>query len=145
MTTKTRPIIQLVYSAKDEQVIVETERQDRFVLTVSAAIEACRAFGRTQEFNEQFKEMQTRLTAWIRQHEADISEAYLTVRDSAILLLIVQKSQAFHQELEDSLTELDIDIAQDDALNLIRLSVLALPKASEASIQSFLVSGGASR
>jgi hypothetical protein len=39
--------------------------------------------------------------------------------------------------------ELDIAIAQDEEFNLIRLNILALPMASEESIDSFLVSGRA--
>jgi hypothetical protein len=41
------------------------------------------------------------------------------------------------------MTDLDIAIAQDDAFNLIRLNILALPMASEESIDSFFVSGSA--
>jgi hypothetical protein len=56
----------------------------------------------------------------------------------------VQKSEAFNQELEEALTDLDVAIAQDEEFNLIRLNILALPMASEESIGSFLVSGSAS-
>jgi hypothetical protein len=41
MVTNTQPIIQLHHENKDGKVLVETDRQDRFILTVSAAIEAC--------------------------------------------------------------------------------------------------------
>lgn len=66
----------------------------------------------------------------------------MTVRHSAFLLLIVQNHEAFNQDLEDSLTDLDLSIAQDEDYNLIRLNVLALPKASRDSIDSFLTLGG---
>ena len=119
---------------------VETEDEDRFVLTLGAAIEACRAFSHYETFVRQFRELHAQLSAWIQQHDRDIAEGYLTLRDGGLLFLVVQKSAAFNQELEDSLTDLDIKIAQDDDLNLIRLNVQALPQASEESIQSFLVS-----
>jgi len=145
MAIKTQPIIQLIQSDRDRNILIEAdEEQDRFVMTVSAAIEACKAYGKSAEFNQQFKAMQSKLGAWIQTREADIDEAYLTVRDEAILLLVVQKSEAFNQALEESLTALDIAIAQDEELSLIRLNVLSLPSASEDSIQSFLVSGSAS-
>ena len=143
MAVKTQTIIDLKYDDKDAQVRVETEREDRFFMTVQAAIAACQAFSNYEEFTKQFRLMHGLLSQWARQHEKDIAHAYLTVRDSAILFLVVQKLESFHQELEDSLTDLDIAIAQNDQLNLIRLNVLAIPSASEESIQSFLVSGSA--
>ena len=60
------------------------------------------------------------------------------MRDAGLLFLVVLKEKPFNQKIEDSLTELDIAIAQDDDLDLIKLSVLALPKASKDSIESFL-------
>ena len=104
---------------------------------------ACEAFSHRDEFVSQFRKLQAKLTSWYESHEQAIAKAYLTVRDSAILLLIVQNSPAFDQELEESLTDLDISVAQDEEFGLIRLNVLALPTASEESIQSFLVSGSA--
>jgi len=41
-------------------------------------------------------------------------------------------------DLEDSLTELDIQIAQDKESKLISLSVLALPKTTDSDINSFI-------
>ncbi|MCI0640661.1 MAG: hypothetical protein L0Y72_20085 [Gemmataceae bacterium] len=143
MAIKTQPIIQLHHENTHGKVLVETDEQDRFVLTVSAAIEACQAYGKVNEFNQQFKELSARLSNWIGEHATDISQAYLTVRDASILFLVVQRAESFHQGLVDSLADLDVGIAQDEALYLIRLNVLALPRASEPSIESFLVHGGA--
>ena len=53
----------------------------------------------------------------------------------------MQKSAAINQPLEESLTNIDIEIAQSEEFGLIRLKVLSLPEASEESIQSLLVSG----
>ena len=115
MAVTTQPIIRLHQENKDCRVFIETDQQDRFVLTVNAAIQACQAYGRVAEFNTQFKNLQASLSSWTEKHEAEIAEAYITVRDAAILFLVVQKSQAFNQELEDSLNDLDISIAQDEA------------------------------
>jgi hypothetical protein len=142
MPTKTQPIIQLVHVNKDAKVLVETEN-DRFMLTVQAAIRACQAFSHMDEFTAQFKKLHARLTDWINAHNENIDKAFLTARNSAILLLLVQKSNAFNAEFEDAVTDLDLAIAQDDEFGLIRLNVLALPAASEESIQSFLVTGSA--
>jgi hypothetical protein len=41
MATKAQAIIQLVHADGEGKVLVETEQQDRFLLTVHAAIRAC--------------------------------------------------------------------------------------------------------
>ncbi len=142
MATRTQAVIQLVHENKDAKVLVETEN-DRFMLTVQAAIRACQAFSHMDEFTSQFKKLHAKLTDWINAQNQHIDKAFLTARDSAILLLLVQKSKAFNAEFEDAVTELDMSIAQDEEFGLIRLNVLALPAASEESIESFLVSGSA--
>jgi hypothetical protein len=114
------------------------------MLTVHAAIRDCQAFSHMEEFTEQFKKLHGKLSAWVAAQVNYVSTAFLTARDSAILLLLVQKSEAFNQELENAVTNLDIAVAQDEECNLIRLNILALPMASEESIGSFLVSGSAS-
>src|SRR5437660_1607842 len=123
MTAKTQPIIQLVHADGAAQVLIETEQQDRFMLTLHAAIRACQAFSHMDEFTEQFKKLHVKISAWLAAQDQHVSKAYLTARDSAILLLLVQKSAAFDQELEDALTDLDIEIAQDEEFNLIRLNI----------------------
>ncbi len=143
MPAKTQPIIQLVHADGEAKVLIETEQQDRFMLTLHAAIRACQAFSHMDEFTEQFTNLHAKVSAWVATQDHHVSKAFLTARDSAILLLLVQKSPSFDQELEDSLTDLDIEIAQDEEFNLIRLNILALPMASEDSINSFLVSGSA--
>lgn len=144
MTAATQPIIQLRYSDDSQRVVIEKDgANDRFVITVAAAIDACHASGQKEEFYRQFRDMQVRLTEWLKVHADLIDEAYLTVRDAAILFLAVQKSPAFNQALEDSLTDLDIAIAQEKDLSLIRLNVLAIPKTSAASVESLLVCGSA--
>ncbi len=133
----------MCHEDKDAQVRIETDQEDRFFLTVGVAIEACKAYGKQQEFLQQFREVQSRLSQWVKQHGSLITDAYLTVQDAALLFLVVMAGAAFDQALEDSLTDLDIAIAQDASLDLIQLNVLALPRASEEVIQSFLVSGSA--
>jgi hypothetical protein len=65
MATKTQPIIQLVHADGEAKVLVETEQQDRFMLTVHAAIRACQAFSHMEEFTEQFKKLHGKLSAWL--------------------------------------------------------------------------------
>src|SRR5205807_7382937 len=116
MVTNAQPFIRLRHQDKNMQVQIETEEEDRFVITVGAAIQACKAFGHHEEFTRQFRKLQTKVSTWVKDHEQEIMDAYLTVRDSAILFLVVQKSAAFNEALENSLTEMYVAIAQDAEL-----------------------------
>lgn len=141
MITTRHPAIHLHYSDTNQQVVIDDEG-GKLVTTVAAAIDACKAAGKEQEFWRQFSEMQDKLSRWLVSQRDLIEEAYITVRDSAILFLAVQKSPAFNPDLEDSLTGIDLQIAQDKDLDLIRLNVLAIPKVSKPAVDSLLVCGG---
>jgi hypothetical protein len=144
MSMQTQPIICLRHQDKDMPVRIETEEEDRFFLTVGAAIQACKKQEQFLEFSRQSRKLLAKLQHWIEKHASDINEAFMTVRDSAFLFLVVQNKEAFNQTLEDSLTDLDLSIAQDEELRLIRLNVIALPKVSAESVNSFLTPGGES-
>lgn len=120
------------------KVWVESEDEDRFLMTVEAVVSACKTHGRFADVGKQLRKLVRKLTQWLDEHPEDVQEAYLTVRDSALLFLIVRKTKPFNEALEDALTELDLEIANDETLDLIRFSVLALPATSKESVQSFL-------
>jgi hypothetical protein len=88
----------------------------------------------------QLRKLVRRVTEWLDVHPEDVQEAYLTVRDSGLLFLIVRKTKPFNEALEDALTELDLEIANDETLDLIRFSGLVLPATSAESVKSFLAS-----
>ncbi|MHB1424924.1 MAG: hypothetical protein ACYC3I_17265 [Gemmataceae bacterium] len=120
------------------EVWVESDDENRFLMTVEAVVRACKTHGRFAEVGKQLRKLARKLTEWLDVHPEDIQEAYLTVRDSGLLFLIVRKTKPFNEALEDALTELDLEIANDETLDLIRFSVLALPATSVESVQSFL-------
>ena len=136
--TTTLPIIQFPHNGQHTGVPAVTDRGDPFMLTAQAAVRACQAIDQTEAFTAQFVRLHDKLAAWINAHDAHIVRAFLTAHDNAILLLLVQKTEAFDQKLIDALADLDIAVAQDDEYNLIRLNVLALPLASDEAIQPFL-------
>jgi hypothetical protein len=134
--TENKTIIRLCHG-DTSQVWVETEDEDRFLTTVEAAAHACKVYGKMAEVGKQLRTLLRKLADWIKNHD-DVREAYLTPRDSGMLFLIVRKSKKFDSAFEDALSDLDVEIANDEAFALIRLSVLALPDTSEESIRSFL-------
>ena len=92
-------------------------------------------------FKDQFDLLVSHLAEWLRDRRSDIRDAYLTVCDTGLLFVVVRNSREYERDFEDSLTDLDIEIANDSAYDLIRMDVLALPDVSEDSVRSFLASG----
>jgi hypothetical protein len=137
MITQQQNII-LLRHGDQREVCVETADEDRFLMTVESVVRACKAHGHIAEVGKQLRRLLRKLKDWLDAHPEDIREAYLTVRDSGLLFLVVREMKAFNDALEEALTDLDIDVANDEAFNLIRLSVLALPFTSEDSVKSFL-------
>lgn len=135
-TLQSRPL-QLHYRRKNKQVVVTPDDQDRYVLTVEEIIRACQVVERAFAFGQQFECLLEILAGWLLNHRKDIADAVITMRDAGLLFLIIRKEKAYDPAFEDALTNLDVEIAQDEALDLIRLSVLSLPKASHDAIESF--------
>lgn len=107
----------------------------------AAAARACRASQKAEFFNNQFQRLLSTLRDWLDGHRTKVRAAYLTVRDRDLLFLCVQKEARFDPELTDSLTELDLHIANDPEFELIDLEVMAVPPLSAESLQAVLASG----
>ena len=138
MTARTqRRTIELRYGDESDVVVTPAD-EDRFALSVDDAIAACHAHTKEREFRKQHKILFEQLTRWLRDHKDTVERAYLTTRDNGLLFLVVTRSKEMDPNLQDSLTELDVEIANDAYLDLIRLSVLAIPNASESNIESFI-------
>lgn len=125
------------YADEGSQVIVTPQDEDRFLLSVQEAAEACRAGNKAILFKRQFGRLLKRLALWLGQYEEGVSRAFVTIRDAGLLFLVVQKTKAYDRDFENALTSLDIEIARDSNLDMVNLSVLALPSTSEDSYQSF--------
>lgn len=141
MSTDTQKTTQLRYEDRDGIVVVTSDDEDRFAITVKEAIHACRVYQREEIFAHQFNILLKRLAIWLRTRQDEVADAFVTVRDNGLLFLVVRKSPHYDAGFEDDLTELDLEVAQDPNLDLIRLSVLAIPHASDDAIASFLVPG----
>ena len=131
--------IQLDWGDGERPITVTPKDQDRFTTTVQEAIRACKAELSSAKFMEQFRSgLLERLAAWIRDHAEKVAGGYITIRDSTLLFLVVRKMAGWDGKFDDDLTALDVDIANDPKLDLIRLNVISLPKGSDAAASSFL-------
>lgn len=108
---------------------------------VDAAARACRASGKTDEFATQFRSLVDALRHWLESHREKAGAAYLAVREEDLLFLVVQKNARFDADLSDSLTELDLAIANGPQFDLVDLEVLAVPPLSPDSLKSILSAG----
>jgi len=124
--------------AESAGVIVSMEDHNTVFLPIDVVIRACGSVEKISRFTKQLTDTLAILGEWIKNHTSGVKEAYLTSRDAGLLFLVVCRSKSFNESLEDSLTDLDIQIAQNDAFDLIKLSVLALPDSGPDEVASFL-------
>jgi len=135
--TRTEPI-RLVFSERDAHVVIEPADEDRFVMRVNEAIEACRVYEEFQSlFRQQLDYLKNTLGTWRREHMHAIEKAFLTLQDDRMLFLVVMAEKGYDSTLEDDLTELELRIAQDPACSRIKLDVQALPSCDEHAYVSF--------
>jgi hypothetical protein len=68
-----------------------------------------------------------RVTAWLAGHAHAYRSAHLTENHGRLLLVMVQQSDVYDEELDSSATQLELAIARDDALQASRFDVLVIP------------------
>jgi hypothetical protein len=108
------------------------------MLTVRAAIEACRAYDEQLQFNDQFEHLLPALGAWLSDRKDKVDRAYLTVAETGLMFLVMLKDVHYDSSVEDELTEFDLQIANDVDFSLLRISMLAIPQSNEDALQAFL-------
>ena len=92
----------------------------------------------TADFQIQFKETINLLAVWIKKNTKHIAKAYLTIRDAGLLFVIIQKGIKYNGKFEDTLTALDLKIANQKTLSDIKLNVMALPNTTRDVYETFL-------
>jgi hypothetical protein len=141
MTTQaTAEPIRLDYRVRSgAQVVITPRDEDRFVLSIRDAAEAC-ARGRDMvRFEQRLRQVVLpRLAQWLRKHDDEISAAYLTVRDGGMLFVVVRKAARYDADFADALTDLDTEMAAEPQADLVPLEVLALPNVTREGAESFL-------
>jgi len=139
MTTATHiEPIRLRISDAGRQVLVEPEDSDKFVLYVEEAIHACRIMKEYEElFHKQLQYLKNYLGKWACEHKDKVNKTFLTLHGGRMLFLVVTKNSTFDPELEDSLTDLDLNVARDPECSQINLDIQAVPQCQEEGYVSF--------
>lgn len=131
----------LLDESTSEEVLVVTRDDDRFVTTAKDAARACQAYDDQLAFGRQFEELLERLAHWVQVRTSAISSAFITVRTTDILFVVVQKQVAYDAELVDQLTDIDISVANAEEFSLIEMNVVSMPAVPQEAATAFLASG----
>jgi hypothetical protein len=138
--TKRRSVVPLIEGEHDDVQVIRLDG-DRFVTTAQEAINFLSLAGRAVEFQRQLKELLDRLYDWVEERKERIGSAYIAFGRDGLTLVIVQRAVAFDFTFEDQLTDLDLEVANEQLFRLIPFSTLLVPKVGDAVLKSFLSSG----
>jgi hypothetical protein len=133
----TPSVSQLDWDDVDGNVTVTPKDKDRYVVKVRTAIKRMKLGGDIEAIERKLALLQRVLGEWLAER-TDIRQAYLTMRDGGFLFLVIKDKAEYDEEFEDSLSDLDIQIARDVDLAGLPLDVLALPCVSQQAADHFL-------
>ena len=129
--------IRLNWANQNGDILVTPSDSDRFCVKVGKAIEILRQHDRESQFGRQFTLLVKRLAEWLDAN-AKWSRAFLTAGEGR-LRFVVMRSEVLHDdETTDALSDLELEIANDQDLALIKVNTTALPLVCEDALQSFL-------
>ena len=119
-------------------VTIHSKDGDCFGLPIDDVVNACKSKAELTEFCRQVGTLLNRLAAWLEERGGEVGAAYVGLEPEGAIFVVVRKAKAFDPAFEDSLSILDLEVAQDSEFELIKLRVLALPWSSKETVASFL-------
>ena len=140
MTTEsnsTYDVITLTPGQKCRVHVVDQSRTN-LVMTMEQAVRACHAYESQLTFQHQFETLLDYLAQWWSDRKSRISKAWVTVRDTGLLFVVVQQEVELDQALEDDVTELVSSIIRNQGFGLIRLEAITLPQCDKDGFSSFV-------
>jgi len=149
-TVAKKQILRIRYD-RDDDVVVHPQDNDVYVITTKEAVEAIQQWvspfnnvisvvgDHIRSLKEQSESLLLKLQDWSKKHSDTICRADFRVLSlNDFLFVVMQKDIPYNSDLSDKLTDLDIEIANDDNFNLITLNVLAIPRCSFDAAQAFI-------
>lgn len=124
---------------ESEEISVTPRDHDRFTVSKDRAIELLR-IGDLQErrFGSQLDLLLRTLAIWIRDRDELVDVGYLTLNDSRLEFVVVTKPGVDRDDLHDDLSDLELGVFRDRALDLVPIGSMLLPPVSEAGLASFI-------
>jgi hypothetical protein len=111
---------------------------DRFLIAARELANACGLHQQIVEVNAQVRDLWSRLTKWLGDQIPKVAQARMFPRGGRMFFLVVMNSTSFDGDLESALTDLDLEVANDERFDLLKLDVLAIPNSPEACIDGFM-------
>jgi hypothetical protein len=130
--------VRLKWSEGNRTVLFEPEDESRFTMKVKEVIQSCNIHQQSDEFESQFNDLKNILGNWIHGRKDKITKAFLTIRDTRVLFIVITKNVEYDSRLEDELTNLDLAIAHTPLFSAISLSVQSLPQCDSDIYEAFL-------
>jgi hypothetical protein len=130
----TSTAVEIDWFADGDTVSVLPRDRQRFEIQKDVAI---RVLEIAEHAEKQLTLLLQRLAEWIRIHQAAISAAYVTLRDQRLAFIVVSRDVECDDELEDAVSALDLELANDPNLDGIGLNAMVLPPASPEALASF--------
>ncbi len=130
--------VELDWYAEGDTVHVTPRNQKRFEIQKDRAIEILQREKDAELFQQQFALLLERLAEWIQGRETKIANAIVTLQDDRLTFVVVRSEAPYDEQFQDDLADLDVDIANDPDLDLIKLKTLALPIVGGEALRSFL-------
>ncbi|WP_145944510.1 hypothetical protein [Fuerstiella marisgermanici] len=123
--------------SEHETIQVFGRNQSRFEIQKDRAIEALQVAKQREQFDKQLNLLIGKTFEWLVSGVSGVESIYLTLRDSRLMLVVIAEVAECQDDLEDSVTEFDITVAEDSDLDLIRMNSMVLPNASDEALNSF--------
>jgi hypothetical protein len=122
------------YGSPSDVVHVTPRDQQRFEIQLTRVIELLQLQNHAEA---QLNLLLNKLGNWLRDHSGAFCAAYLTLRDARLAFIVISKTPECDDSLEDAVSELDFEVANDADLNIVRMNALVLPPASHEALSSF--------
>jgi hypothetical protein len=143
MTTKTQPVWQYLKQSAGGHAVIYLKEGEPLVLPMDDLVHACRSWEKAGAFSQQITDLLECLGKWLLERRTEIDRAFLALEPDGCVFAVVRKDKMFDPDFEDALSELDLDLGQNEAFSLINLRVIALPFTSDNTVSSFLDLGRA--
>lgn len=111
-----------------QQVVVEPEDENRFMMTAKEAARACESAQNMKDVREQFTQLLVHLHSWCAAHEA-VHAGYAYPGDGYLNILVCTKGERYRFDFDDEITDLDMDLTR--RFDWLRAEVLQIPESAK--------------
>ncbi len=116
MTTKKKTAIpspvRLTFRSVEE-VLVESDDEDRFLMTMKEAAHACMQAETEKKWQDDFKRFLHYVSQWCEARAESVRAGYVGVGDGSLNVFICTHDNAYNFELDDAISELDIALVSE--------------------------------